>query len=389
MAAWSPTLEGFRSVFRRPALPLAEVAWRWSFGAAAAVLIALGFIEFLDTLPLSNVDLLLFSTRHPLLISQALAHILRGSGLRLAVACVFLFSSLAVLWIVVASVGRAATLDLLLEYIRKRAGDVRREQNVSAPGALLPAAITDSPPQWRLRSLVGLNFLRAGLALAACTGSVGAMILAGLASSKTHPRPGIVFLLAVAILLLVWLAWSSVSWFLSLASIFVVRQGKDTFGAVSSAVELFRERFGPVMAVGTCFGLTHLIFFIVATSVVTFPLAFAAAVPMGLVLGAWLLLTLVYFAIVDALYVGRLAGYIAILEAPPAPQPLVSQTPLVSTQPSTLNIQLPTAMVDQQELILGDASLADADDPLKSAGVDQDELILGDTATRNSEPSGA
>ena len=58
MAAWSPTLEGFRTVFRRPSLPLAEVMWRWSFGAAACVLLGFGFLEYLDTLPVSNIDLL-------------------------------------------------------------------------------------------------------------------------------------------------------------------------------------------------------------------------------------------------------------------------------------------------------------------------------------------
>src|ERR1700756_509742 len=78
MANWSPTLEGFRTVFRRPSLPLAEIAWRWSFGAAAVLLIVFGFFEYLDTLPVSGVDLFLLRSRQPFMVSQALARIFGG-----------------------------------------------------------------------------------------------------------------------------------------------------------------------------------------------------------------------------------------------------------------------------------------------------------------------
>jgi len=63
-------------------LPLAEVAWRWSFGAAAFVLIGLGVLEFLDSLPVSPTDMLMLRTGHPLLIAQAIAHIFRETAPR-------------------------------------------------------------------------------------------------------------------------------------------------------------------------------------------------------------------------------------------------------------------------------------------------------------------
>jgi hypothetical protein len=391
VSAWSPTLEGFRSVFRRPALPLAEVAWRWSFGAAAFVLLGLGFIEYLDTLPVSNLDLLLLRTRHPWLILQAFAHIFHGSGLRFVLAGVLLFSALAILWIFIASVGRAATLDTILSYIRTRAlaaqpsapqvvdttGDNRAEQSA----------------HWRFRSMAGLHFLRAVLALAACAGCVGAIIFAGFFSSDTNPHPGLVFFLALILSLLIWLAWSSINWFLALASIFVVSRKKDTFAALASAISLCRDRFGPVMAVGTWFGVAHLVLFIVATSVVTFPLAFVQALPVGFVFLAILLLTLAYFAIVDALHIGRLAGYVAILEAPSVTMsvPTLPPTPphaLASIQHSAISVQPEIAMVDQDELILSDRPQPKSDEArlahanfrthLEAARIDQNELTLGD-----------
>jgi hypothetical protein len=394
MSTWSPTLEGFRSVFRRPALPLAEVAWRWSFGAAAFVLLGLGFIEYLDTLPVSNLDLLLLRTRHPWLISQAFLHIFHGSGLRFVLAGMLLFSALAILWIFIASVGRAATLDTILSYMRTRALAAQRStlQGVDT----ISGTATAHSSSWRFRSMAALHFLRAALALAACAGCVGAIIFAGFFSSDTDPHPGLVFFLALIISLLIWLAWSSISWFLALASIFVVSSKKDTFAALASAVSLCHDRFGSVMAVGTWFGVAHLVLFIVATSVVTFPLAFVHALPVGFVLLAILLLTLAYFAVVDTLHIGRLAGYVAILEAPPAPVVALLAPPSVipapatatSTQHSALSIQPETAMVDQDEPILSDRPQPKSDEALlatanfrthlEPAKIDQNELILGD-----------
>jgi hypothetical protein len=72
------------------------------------------------------------------------------------------------------------------------------------------------------------------------------------------------------------------------------------------------------------------------------------------VLTAVFLLTLVYFAFVDTLYIGRLAGYVAILEAPPSPLPAPSLPSEPSTQHSAVRIPPETAMVDQDEVILSD-----------------------------------
>jgi hypothetical protein len=384
MTSWSPTIEGFRSLLRMPAVPLAEVAWRWSFGAAASVLIGLGVFEYLDTLPVSPGDLLMLRTGHPILMANALSHISRGSGLRLSMALALLFSTLAILWILLASIGRAATLGALVSYIRERSCIVRKQLEGSSrknPTTIHAAAESSAS---RFPSLAGLHFLRVALALAACAGCLGALILAGFASSKTSPHPALTFFLALILSVLVWMAWSSISWLLSLASIFVVRQGQDAFGALASSVDLCRDRFGSVAAVGTWVGLGHLVLFILATSAGTFPFAFAPVLPLPVVLAAVLLLTLVYFAIVDTLYIARMAGYVAILEAPPISVASISaDAAAVSTQQSAPSVQSASA-VDQEELILGDNADSPQDAlsllPTELAPVDQNELILSDQA---------
>jgi hypothetical protein len=198
-------------------------------------------------------------------------------------------------------------------------------------------------------------------------------------------------------LIVIGLVWSSISWFLSLASIFVVRQSKDTFSALVSAVVLCRDRVGPIAAVGTWFGLAHLVLFTVATSVVTFPLAFVRVLPAGFVLLSVGFLTLLYFAIVDALYVGRLAGYVAILEAPPVPVPVpvlqsAVQVGAQRTQDSALSVQPELSAVDQDELILSDQGAGAVRKSVlaiqgQSTMVDQDEPILSDNAS-NPDPEG-
>jgi len=343
--AISPTAEGFRVAFRRPSLTLAEIMWRWTAGATAAALILFGLFEYLDTLPVTNGELLFLRTRHPYLVGEAIAHILRGSLNRVVMAGLLAASMLGGLWIVAASVGRIATVRGLLEYFRAEVAGIRNDgerdvaSNVSTTSAVLPA-------------LLRLNFLRAAVALAAVFGFVGASILAGFASPDTNPQPGLVFFLFLSVAGLICLAWWALNWVLSLAGMFAVRDGEDAVGAISAAVTLCRERTGPVFAVSIWTGLAHLIAFVGATMVACMPLGFAGVVPGRLVVAAVILVTLVYFALVDGVYMARLGGYVCIAEMPevlfaplpPAPRPV---PPPIAAPPVQTTI-------DRDEPILSD-----------------------------------
>src|ERR1700692_5100263 len=103
--ATSPTAEGFRAAFRRPSLTLAEVIWRWTAGATAAALFVFGLFEYLNTLPVTNGELLFLRTRHPYLVAEAIAHILRGRLNRAAMSALLAALMLALLWMIVASGG--------------------------------------------------------------------------------------------------------------------------------------------------------------------------------------------------------------------------------------------------------------------------------------------
>jgi len=338
----SPTAEGFRAAFRRPLLTFAEITWRWVVGASATVLFFFGFFEFLDTLPVSNGELLFLRTRHPFLVSQAMAHILRGSLSRGVLSLVLAAILLSLAWIVAASLGRVATVEAMIDYFRARF----REFNAADAN---PVATSDISKRDQTFALLRLNFLRVSVFLGGIVGLGGAATIAGFASSPEHPHPALAFLLFLPIAVLVRLIWYVLNWFLSLASVFVIRDGEDAVDAISSAAALCRERTGAVFAVSTWTGLAHLIAFAGASTVVSFPLALAGFLPWRLVALGVLLVTLTYLAFADWLYTARLAGYVCIAEAPNVFLAAMPPPARVPPEPTPLQTS-----IDRDEPILSD-----------------------------------
>jgi hypothetical protein len=325
MTRRSPTLEGFRILFRIPLLGMAEITWRWAIGAAFVASLTFAFLQYLKSLPVTTTDMLMLRTRHPLMVSRALAHIFAGSAVRFGMVLVVLSLAIALAWIVVAAVGRAVTLKTALTYF-------------------FPERVV----ALRIRPIIELNMLRAVAGLAAIVASFGALVLGGMASTKTDPSPGSALLIFATLTLFIGACWLMLNWLLSLAAIFVVCEGKTAPGAIVAAVDLVRRRFGGVLAASIWFALAHGVAYVIASSAIGFPLAFAGLLPGGLILGGVILTALAYFAIVDYLYVGRMAAYVFLAESPEI------ATADVLPQPS-----LPAGF-DSSELILSDIPLTPA-----------------------------
>ena len=338
MARISPTLEGFRAALRRPLFTFTEISWRWTIGATSFALVLYGFFEYLNTLPVSKRDAALLASRQPALAGRAIAHIFRGSMSRAVMAALCAGLALSLLWIVAASIGRAATVRALVDYFREKFAD-----EIPSGGSEHDASAEPNRKTGYFFSLIGLNFLRVALVLAALLALLGAAILTGFASSKANPQPGLVFVLFLPAAALICSIWSMLSWLLSFAGVFAVRDGEAALGAISAAVDFCRDRTGAVFAVSTWTGLAHFVAFSIASTSVSLPLAFAQVVPLRLVLAVIILGTLAYFAVVDWLYMARLAGYVCILEMPetivgseprqadPPARPLTVSTPIQTT----------------------------------------------------------
>ena len=348
--AISPTAEGFRAAFRRPSVTLAEIMWRWTAGATAAALFLFGLTEYLSTLPVTNGELLFLRTRHPYLVGEAIAHILRGSLNRVVISSLFAALMLGVLWIVAASVGRIATVRGLLEYFRRDA-----VRSVSAGG--IPhdgerdVASNVSTKVAPLTALLRINFLRAAVAVAAVCGFMGASILAGFASPDANPQPGLAFFLFLPLAAMICWVWWALNWLLSLSGMFAVRDGEDAVGAISAAGTFCRERTGAVFAVSTWTGLAHLVAFVGASVVVSVPLGFAGVLPWRLIVLGIVFVTVAYFAVADWLYMARLAGYVCIAETPEALLRPVPPAPTVLPHVAGPPVQ---TTIDRDEPILSD-----------------------------------
>lgn len=340
MSRPSPTIEGFRAAFRRPSLSFAEITWRWTVGAVACTLFLFSFFEFLNTLRVSNGDAALLRTRQPLLVGRAMSHILRGSLNRAVFAMLLSALALCVLWIIAASIGRAATSRALLDYMRQRLG-------VDGSSDLHPQSI--SFRSFSFRSLIILNSLRIVTALAAILALAGAANLAGFASPDASPNPGLAFILFLPFAGLVCIVWPLLNWFLSLAGLLAVRDGEDAFGALSAAATFFREHIGSIFAVSLWTGLAHLVALSIAGTALSFPLAFIQIVPPRVVIVMVVLVALAYFAVVDWLYIARLAGYICIAKMPES----LASSEILPTPQFDPSAPVQTA-IDRDELILGD-----------------------------------
>jgi hypothetical protein len=338
MSAPSPTIEGFRAALRRPALTFAEIAWRWTIGATTAALFIFYCVEYLDTLPVTNADSVLLSTRQPVLVGKAIAHILRGSLNRTVSAALFAALALSMLWIVAASMGRLATVRALLEYFRE---DVGLNDSMFGSEAEKPRPI---------RALIDLSFLRAAVVLAMILAFAGAAILISFVSTTAKPRPGLSIILFFPLAGLICMAGWGLNWWLSMAGIFAVRDGEPALAALSAAVTVTRERTGSILAVSTWTGLAHLVAFSIATTAVSLPLAFIRVAPSRLVIAGFILVTLAYFAVADWLYIARLAGYVCIAEMP---DELLMTSPVSPVTPQD-NISRVESSIDRDEPILSD-----------------------------------
>jgi hypothetical protein len=330
MSIFSPTAQGFRLIFRRPAIPFAEIVWRWTVGVGGWFLLAALLTEYANTLQVNKLDRLLLGTRQPALVLRALQRIFHGSALRFTESGIVLTIAMTIAWIVIASLGRLVTL-------RSIAAEFEVPSAVGWPA--------------RVSSLAVLNFLRAAVTLAAVAAGIGSFLLPNGVWASTHASVAGILRAGSALFVLVCLSWAIVNWLLSTAGLFVVINGSDASRALGQTVRWFRQNLGSVIAVGIWFGLPHLGAFLVAFGAVFTVLGQVNLIGGGPTITLELLIIALYCAVADLLYVGRLAAYLWISGGKDVPV-VLPRKPL-PYEPTDAR-----AAVDQGELILSDVPLA-------------------------------
>src|SRR5579872_6109511 len=236
---FSPTAAGWRTIIRQPAIAFAEIVWRWMFGLTTALTMGFSFLVFLSTIPVPAHAPWMMDTRRTALVGGALAQVVDGSGWAATKIALVALPALAIFWIVLASLGRTATLQPMLASVSERRGS------------------------WT--HMLGLSFLRFAAWFAANVALTGALVLAAMATTGLEHTVGTALLIFFALALLVFSAWSVLNWLLTLASIFVVRDQTDTFSSIASAVDLVRRRFAPLLATSSAWAIVRSVALLAAT----------------------------------------------------------------------------------------------------------------------------
>jgi hypothetical protein len=286
----TPIRDAFTTLRRAPSLWFAEIAWRWAFGAAALVLAFLALFTWLDSLPVSRVDQVLLASGSAPLVGRAMQHIFRGSAARLLRALAVLLPGMVVLWTVAAATGRAAILRTLMP---------------------------ESRAHWR--SLLLVSFLRAMTAVAASVAILAAVIaFARVATPRPTAagRPGAAWLIFLFLVFGISVCWSLVNRFLAVSAIYAATSRRLS-DALNATATNFRDHPRQWFWIGTAFGLIHLALFLAFSAIGPMPLTIATVVPRWFTLLVLTVLTLIYFALVDAIHVLRLVSYLAIAEPLP------------------------------------------------------------------------
>lgn len=326
MNSFSPIGAGFRLVFRRPAIALAEIAWRWTFAAVAWALGGALLFEYLDTLPVGRAESFLLSTGQPLLVWRALRNIFQGSLLRFTEAAIVTVLGLMFAWILLASVGRLIVVRAILS-----------EPRMPDP----------SPRGGVLSTLFSLNFLRAALVLATKLSALGAALVASSLWASTHIAAADAARMFFLVWFLIGFVWLVLNWLLATSAVLTVAD-HGSQRSFLSAVRLLQQYPGPVLVTAISFGILQLLGIAVLCGAALSLLAMVGSHPAALLFLAFIIV-LVYSVISDLLHVAAMGAYVRILKGE---EPALTPQTAPGIGPSSYG-----QAIDRDEVILSDVPL--------------------------------
>ena len=269
-----------------------ELLWRWSFGLGMLALAFFVYSQLRQAVLLSDADELALSGHDPIVAAATAWGLLAGAMGPLLRVLEPVFCVAVVLWIAATTVGRGIITRLV---VRRFAADY----TITIP--------TDAP---RWSSFAILNFARVLMLLIPVIGSLGGTLIAGLVSA---PGQNVIAssLIVFASLAAAGLLWSYVNWVLSLAPIFVVRDGRSPVDAIVEAIAFLRRNYLRLSSVALWNGILRGL----AATVISIAGMFAVALrPAPTVAIAVLLVLemLLYLIISDLFLLARLGAYASV-----------------------------------------------------------------------------
>ena len=284
MSNETPSRAGWRLARENPKLVLIEVAWRWSFGVAALLLLLLAGVSALKRVSISDADGAVLRSFDPYKIANTVAALVVAYGKLLSVVLATLLFALVFLWMIAATWGRAATLKIL------------RGSGATA-------------------TVAGLNLLRillllAALAMAALATIGAAMLATHFSSDQEEPNVLVYFSIVILVLPIIVILWAVLNWVLSLAPLFAAEE-QGVLAAVSATFRSLRAKRKAYWSVSGVYGTIRGAGLLV---LIVFGLAMGAVGQDRIIFALLVTLLLLYFFFADLLYVARLAAYLQIVE---------------------------------------------------------------------------
>jgi hypothetical protein len=285
--------EGFRILRSDHTLLPLELLWRWSFGLGLLALLFFAYAHLRQAVLLTDADVEAFSGQDPLAIATAGARVITEAQPLLLRTFTQVAAVAAVLWVVASALGRGMLTRMI---VRRLAVDYDLKIAPDAPRwsgfAILQMA------RVLMLLILAIGYL-AGVLIVARVNSPGQNLL-------TDTLVIFAAIAASAVL------WSYVNWVLSLAPIFVARDGLSPLDSIVAALAFIRRNCSRLMAVSiwnsTLRGLA-------ATVIAA---AGAATVSMRPALPGWAITTLLaletllYLVVSDVFLLVRLAAYSSV-----------------------------------------------------------------------------
>jgi hypothetical protein len=285
--------EGYRILRSDHTLLPLELLWRWSFGLGLLALLFFAYAHLRQAVLLTNADAAAFSGQDPLAIAAATARVLTEAQPLLLRTLTQVAYVAAVLWVVVSTLGRGLLTRMI---VRRLAVDYGLKIAPDAPrwsgfGILQMARVL-------MLLILAIGYLAGGLIVALVNAPGQNVLTRALVIFATVAASGVL--------------WSYVNWALSLAPIFVARDGLSPLDSLVAALGFIRRNCSRLMAVAmwnnTLRGLAATV--IAAAGAVT--ASMRTTLPAWAIAALLALGTLLYLVVSDFFLLVRLAAYSSV-----------------------------------------------------------------------------
>ncbi len=289
------------STWRRPSLTAIEVAWRWSFGAPALILILYKLLVVVRAATAGTFEPSRLGLDKVLLADPvgALSADPLGAAEKFATAfsliapgvkhfAVWLVPLLLLGWVVQSSIGRTLVLHRVAAIMVTRIGTVMGLQTI------------------RLAILCGVLWL-----WFQCVAWSSRFAILEPIRSKDEPNLVLYCGLVIVISLGMFTAWSLVSWVLQIAPLIAMVRDLGVFASLQAALALGRVR-GRLAEINLVLGIVKIALLVLAMVFSACPLPFETVETQAFLAWWWVGVGIVYLIASDFFHVARLVGYLAL-----------------------------------------------------------------------------